>query len=149
MIQKKKSWCIIILFSTLLFIACASANKNAKIIISLGTFKEVALDSNVEWTYLKMIKIYPSKLNCSVNERYANLYICERLKNKDTIYVFEECEKIASFVLDTKPDHMPIIDKNDVVYQHSNKVTVFVKPDFKMPVNAKYLFARISNLTEY
>jgi hypothetical protein len=129
-------------------VGCNNKNTIAKTTILLAPFSRATLDTSGTDTQLKILKVYPAKMECNATEKYANLYICKKLITGDTIYVFEECEKIPDFALDTSADHIPIIDKDDVPKLFPNTVIIFVPTTFEMPHNAKYLFAKLSNIRE-
>jgi len=137
-----------ILLITIFLIGCNKKNAVSKTIISVTAYKRAKLDSSGTFTQLKIIKIYPAQVDCNTSLHYANLYICRELFNGDTIYVFEECEKVPKFALDTNADHIPVVDKNDVQFLSPKKVMIFVPANFTMPSNAKYLFAKLSDISE-
>ena len=132
------------------FIAsCTSGGIFPKKIFSVGGYQKASLDANKVLTRLKVLKIYPAQLKCNQNEEYANLYICKKISDGDTVYVFDQCEEVAEFALDTNANHTVVINKNDTSVRSPAKVAIFVPVDFKMPKNAKYLFAKLSELSEY
>jgi hypothetical protein len=138
----------IILLITGVLICCKNTSMVSKTTISLISFKKATLDTGGTFTQLKILKIYPAKMECDSSEKYANLYICKEFFNGDTIYVFEECKTVPKFALDTGAHHIPIIDTDDVLKEYPNKAIIFVPIDFKMPNNAKFLFAKLSDISE-
>jgi len=138
----------IISFITLVFTYCKSTDIVSKTTVSLVSFSRAKLDTTGAFIQLKILEIYPAKMQCTPNEKYSNLYICKELFNGDTIYLFEECKEVPPFALDTGAHHIPIIDKGDVLKEFPIKATIFVPANFKMPINAKYLFGKLSEISE-
>jgi hypothetical protein len=143
-----KAFLVAVLLITTFVVSCNRKKTISETTILLARFNRATLDTVGTFTQLKILKIYPAKMECSASEKYANLYICKQLINGDTIFVFEECEKVPEFALDTSAGHIPVIDKNDVPIEFPNKVIIFVPATFEMPNNAKYLFAKLSNIRE-
>lgn len=135
--------------TTILLIGCKNSSGVSQTLISIASFNKATLDTGRMFTHLKILRIYPSLVECNVKEKYANLYICKKLMNSDTIYLFEECKMVPNFAYDTSDSHVVIVDKDDVQVHCPSTVTVFVPVDFKMRSDAKYLFAKISDLTEF
>lgn len=138
----------IILLITGVQFYCKDTNVVSKTTISLTSFKRATLDTIGTFTQLKILMVYPAKMECNPSEKYANLYIGKELINGDTIYVFEECKSVPKFALDTGAHHIPVIDKNDVPKEYPNKTIIFVPINFRMPDHAKYLFAKLSDISE-
>jgi hypothetical protein len=127
---------------------CTDEHHVSNTTVILAPYKKVNLDPSIGFIQLKILKIYPAQLDCTAGERYANLYICKRLLNADTIYIFEECEKVPQFAFDSSANHIPIIDPNAILVHYPEKVNIFVPANFKIPNNAKYLFAKLSDISE-
>ena len=128
---------------------CKSSNKDLKTTISVTSLKRATLDSSSPLTLFQILNTYPANIKCKVNERYANLYICRKFSNGDTVYVFEECTKVDPLAFDTIHHYAAVIDKNKVVMQCPNKFIVFVPANFKIPDDAKYIDAKLDYQTEY
>src|SRR5207248_1028103 len=101
---------------------CKNKNAFPKRVILVKYFKKATLDAGKVLTRIQVLKAYPIEMKCSVNEKYANLYICKKLTNGDTIYVFEECEEPAKFALDTNVDHVVVINKRDTPMHYPDKI---------------------------
>jgi hypothetical protein len=111
--------------------------------------KKASLDTGKTQTLLEILNTYPAQMDCTTNEKYSNLYLCRKFSNGDTVYVFEECEKVDRLALDTISHFAAVIDKANVSVQYSDHATVFVPTNFAMPGNAKYIFAHLGYQTEY
>jgi hypothetical protein len=138
------------LFASVFLISCKTENTFPKTIISLASFKKASLDTVKGWTLLAVLKTYPAQIDCNANEKYANLYICKKWSNGDTVYVFENCQKVSRYALTDTTSHYPIvIDTTNLIMQYPSTVTIFAPTDFKLPNDAKYFFAHVAFLTEY
>jgi len=126
-----KQSCSIVLISVLLLSSCKSKTRVLQKVISIDYLKEITLDTGEVDTRVKILKTYPIQIACKKNEEFANLYICKRIKNSDIIYVFEECEKVPDFAIDTSL-HIEInIDTRKILKKHPKNVTVFIPEDLK------------------
>jgi len=147
----KQSYILSILFVTILFVAisvlsCSNKDTNVETIILLSNLNEAQLDSS--WTLLNIIKIYPKQKECNKSKKYANLYICSKVSNGDTVYVFEECEKVSHLAFDTIHNTV-VVNKDNVRVPSSDKITVFVPINFKIKSNIRYFSAKLGFLNEY
>jgi hypothetical protein len=138
-----------ILLITIFSVGCKNINTGIKTTISVASFKKATLDTGKILTLLQILHTYPAQMDCNTNEKYANLYVCKKFTNGDTVYVFEECKKVARFALDTSFHYAAVIDKDNMVIHSPDEVTVFVPANFRIPINAKYFFAKLDYLTEY
>jgi len=138
---------MLLLLLTLL-LGCSNKTPVQGKVISVDSFKKAILDNNGNYTEVKILKTYPSQSEHS-NERVANLYICRNaMASNDTIYVFDESNKVPSFAIDTSSDVGISIDKSKVKINYPKEITVFVPKQFTMPKGAKYIFASLTALTE-
>lgn len=143
-----KQSCSIVLISVLLLSSCKSKTRVLQKVISIDYLKEITLDTGEVDTRVKILKTYPIQIACKKNEEFANLYICKRIKNSDIIYVFEECEKVPDFAIDTSL-HIEInIDTRKILKKHPKNVTVFIPEEFKIQKKTKYVFASLIGVTD-
>jgi len=133
----------------LTFISCTNKSAISKTTISVTSLKRQTLDTNKSLTLLKIVKTYPALTNCDKTEKYTNLYICTKWSTGDTTYVFETCQPVDKFALDTSFGYPIAINAKDLTIQYPDNVTVFVPVNFKIPTDSKYLFAHVGYLTEY
>ncbi|MGN6398311.1 MAG: hypothetical protein ACTHMI_22250 [Mucilaginibacter sp.] len=142
-----KQSCLLLLLFTLL-LGCNKKPPVQRKVISLENLKKAMLDNNGNYTEVKILKTYPIQSE-DLNERVANLYICRNaITSNDTIYVFDESDKVPPFARDPGGDAGISIDKTKVKINYPNKITVFVPKEFTMPPGAKYIFANLTALTE-
>ncbi len=146
---KTKILLSIALLGIVFIISCNMKKKAIKTSILLASFKKATIDTSRAFTELKILQVYPAKVICSTSEKYANLYICIKRINGDTLYVFEQCEEVASFALTGNHNHNPVIEKQDVLVESPDKAVIFIPADFKMSTNIKYVFAKLSDFTEF
>ena len=134
------------LASILILHACSSDEKidGVKKNIHFNTLRKISLkkDSMMD---VKVIMIYPNEEICSQRIVNANLYICEDIGKGDTLYVFDSCKKILSYVKENLDEGYLILDE-DVINKHPDSVAVVVPKLFSIRRNSKYIFA---NLTRY
>ena len=139
----------IILMSTLLLTSCK--NKSSvfqKRVIFLNCLKELTLDTSEVDTRVKIIKTFSIQIDCKKNEKFANLYICKRIKNLDIIYVFEECEIAPDFAINRTINMEVNIDTRKILNRHPQSVTVFIPQEFKIQKKAIYIFASLIGVTD-
>jgi hypothetical protein len=144
-----KQFCSIILMSIVLLTSCKNKSPVVqKRVILINCLKEFTLDTSEVDTRVKILKTYPIQIDCEKNEKYANLYVCKRIKNSDIIYVFEECEKAPDFAIDTSVHIEVNIDTRKILKKHPKNVTVFIPKEFQIQKNAKYVFASLIGVTD-
>lgn len=139
----------VILPFLILVVGCNSKSLPVKTIISVKSLGRATLDQDRGYTLLQLLNVYPAQMDCTGSKRYANLYICKRFVNGDTVCVFEECNKVQSFALDTSYNYAAVIDKENIIDKWPDQFTFFVPGSFRMPKEAKCFFARLRYLTEY
>jgi ribosomal protein S17 len=137
---------VTIFFVAIFILSCNNKSSMVKTPILLANLKNASLDTT--WTLLNIKKIYPTQKECNTAEKYANLYICTKVSNGDTVYVFEECREVSKLAFDTI-HNTAVVDKDNMTVPNLNKVTVFVPIDFRVSSNIKYFFAKLDYLTEY
>ncbi|OJJ17216.1 hypothetical protein BKI52_31400 [marine bacterium AO1-C] len=104
--------------------------------------------------YVINYTIYPSNYGCK-NDKYATLYECvvekENEKKYDTIYLFDLCNNTVPTFLRYKenPERgYVMILKEDLVSYRDSSINVFIPTNKFMPKGAKYLFGKLTNVTE-
>ena len=122
-----------------------------KTTISLIGFQKAQLDTfnNDGGTLLDIIEKYPSQKASNSKEKYANVYICCKSSNKDTVYVFEECHKVNLLMRNDTISCLGIVDKHNMTDLKSKKVMIFVPINFKVNNKIKYFSAKLKILSEY
>jgi len=137
----------VIIFST----SCRKEKQMIKTTITLKGLQKASLDTfnNYNSTVLDIIEKYPSQKVSNTKEKYANVYICCKSSNNDTVYVFEECHKVNLLMHDDTINCMGMIDKYTITDFKSGKVMVFVPVNFKINYKIKYLSAKLEIWSEY
>ena len=147
-IQKRKFILLLLLVSSL-YLNCSKRKITVKQIISTGNFKKAVFANSGEYSSVKIITAFPTQEDCSPSSISASLYVCKDLNfSKDTIYVFDECNKAPSFATDTTIDIGVSIDVQKIKTTIPKAVTIFVPKEFRIPSNAKIVFASLTALLE-
>jgi len=114
--------------------------------IAVRDLRKLSFDTSEVFTRVQILKTYQAQIDCTSNDQFANLYICKRLANLDTIYVFDECSQAPDFAIDTSINIEVGIYPKDTLKNHSNRVTIFVPKGFRISKNAKYVFAKLKGI---
>jgi hypothetical protein len=114
-------------------------------VIAMKDLKRAALNSSQPYISLQILKTYPVQMECTLNVRYANLYICKkRLTKPDTLYIFDECGKVPDFAIDTSINIEVGFYIRDTLKNFPKQVIVFVPKQFRLSKNAKYVFGKLT-----
>ncbi|EHQ28200.1 hypothetical protein Mucpa_4109 [Mucilaginibacter paludis DSM 18603] len=115
-------------------------------IINISMLKRPSYDTSREYTGVQILKTYPAQIDCNVNSKYFDLYVCKQRTNLDTIYIFNECAQVSDFALDTTINIEVVFYRNDTLKSHPDKVTVFVPKTLQISKNAKYAFVKLKGI---
>lgn len=99
--------------------------------------------------YLELLKVYPAQKDCYGSEKFANLYLCKKIDDNDSVYVMEECVKVSPLAFDTIHNYEGVISGKYSIKNIPSVVTVFIPDNFKLSNKTKIFFARMGYLTEY
>lgn len=147
-IQKRKFILLLLLVSSL-YLNCSKKKIMVKQVISTGNFKKAVFAKAGKYSGVRIITTFPTQQDCSPSSISASLYVCKDLNfPKDTIYVFDECNKAPSFAIDTTIDVGVNIDVQKIKIIIPKAVTIFVPKEFRMPSNAKIVFASLTALLD-
>jgi len=138
----------IALISTLHIVSCKNTASIVQKIISTDSLQNLTFVDDEADLGVKILKTYPIQNDCTTNEQFASLYICKRLKNSDTVYVFDECTRPPDFAIDTSIDIEANIDIQKSRTSHPQKIIIFTPKGFRIPKNAKYIFAGLIGVTD-
>lgn len=141
----------IMILTTILTLSCRKEQPMIKTSISLVGLQKAQLDTfnSDGGTILDIIEKFPSQKESNSIEKYANVYICCKSSNKDTVYVFEECHKVNLQMHDDTISCMGIVDKYNMTNFKSDKIMVFVPLNFKVNYGVRYFSAKFKVLSEY
>lgn len=112
--------------------------------VHISNFKKAILGRGIT-TDIRIIKTYPNEYPCASNKFSANLYICENVENKDTLYVFDLCGKVPYFAK-TDADATVVIDHENIKSNTPKEVIVNVPETFSIPLNSRYIFSSLTSL---
>jgi hypothetical protein len=135
------------LLFTVSVLSCKNKNLMHETTISLVSLLKAQPDTFSNGTLVNIIKIYPAQKECKQNEKYANLYICSKVSNGDTVFIFEECRKVNEIAFDTINSY-PVVKKSNII-NSPDKIAIFVPTDFKIRRNVKYFYAKMEFYSEY
>ena len=150
--MKKKIFYLVLLQIVLLFVLSSCKNETnfheRNILINgLNKFKP---DTSNGYTSLEILEAYPVNKDCSYLRHYFNLYVCKtRLKSTvDTVYIFDECANNTFSSNNIKAGFEIGFYTNNTLKNQPKQVIILVPDTFRIPPNAKYLFNKLSHLTE-
>jgi hypothetical protein len=141
----------ITMLTTVLSISCRKEQPMIKTTISLIGLQKAQLDTfnRDGGTTLDIIEKFPSQKESNSIEKYANVYICCKSSNQDTVYVFEECHKVNLQMYSDTISCMGIVDKYNLSDFKSDKIITFMPINFKINHGIKYFSAKFKILSEY
>lgn len=135
------------LFVLMLMASCHQGEELVQTTLYLKGYERFQPDTSKPYIDLRVSKVYPADLTCIGYTKYANLYIT-KVRNGDSLYVFEYCRKVSEMVYDTTDRYPPEILIRDIPKDRQDSVIIWVPPNFKLPTGVKYVFADVGYLVE-
>jgi len=96
---------------------------------------------------VRVLKTYGYEKTCDKKMNNANLYICADIITGDTIYMFDPCGKVPSFI-EINPDEGFAILTENIKTEIPDFVNILVPYAFKLPPHAKVVFSEITRLED-
>jgi len=141
----KKSIIVFYVLTTLLISSCKEKKDAVELKLEKYWLMDFEPDNSI--VYLSLLHAYPDKCNSGL--QCANLYVCQRLDNKDSMFVFDISDRQGDFIFEKKSEKQGLfINKQNVQHWNKNSVIVNIPTGFKIPAKIEYIFATISEETE-
>jgi hypothetical protein len=130
-------------------VGCKETSRLAATTVSTRSLTRAALDTGKVLTLLRILEVYPALKSCDATSRYANLYVCRKFTDGDTVYVFEECREVNKLALDTVAHYAGVVTRENLKDKWPDSLTIFVPAGFRMGSNVKCFLANLDFQTEY
>jgi hypothetical protein len=152
--MKKKFYCPYFLVFVLISTSCLNRKPKPpgpQLVTKTVLLKKMKFDllDSSSYTNVSLIKTYPTHHKCNGDDRFVNLYICRNDDSKDTLYVFEPCRSIPTYLADSSRYNSTLsIAKDDIQKKYPNSVFVDVPKNVGISAGSKFVFAKLLPLEE-